>query len=773
MLRKIVTVLVVLFILPIFINAQERTVLKPLGMSYLPAGSSGNAEVIPLSKYQVFKMKQSLKNKNIHNNYSNPDNTLTLIDTLFTNPIPITPGSNFGFFGQDRMLMWFEAPADLFLKEVGFDFISINQPAPLLEVKIVQVVRPKNELEYLGDDWWGWYEATGNGQFNATAFLDDPDRTGPWVPNPLAPDPNEIFGSDIWSDLGVGQPFTPDNDTLTVGTYQFIDLAALGYPDLAAGTIFGVVLKNLDPNLGAGKRVGIFGNPVQTGGFYQFPLWKYYAEANTNPGQCPTLDCYGWWSRDIPLSYAAVVEIYGNTAPDINSFTVLSGGDLGPWTIDANITDENPGNPDSAGVGSAMIQWSTDGGTNWNDVAMTGSEPNFTGEIPAQPAFIKITYRISATDITNLTNNSNPVNFYTFAPSGANTLVIFNGFNDPTGSPQDFYFGPNVEFDRDTWVSGKISEIGLLNNYTNVFEIWNENAGAYNDTLIKQWLEADGGRNYLLAGQEYLGAKNGYVDSTYSAGSFEYDILGVAKSYNDVSFAGVSGQQDIPSWLQPEAGTAFGQPLLDLLNSIPDADSLMFHPTFATGNANWIDGFDVVSGAGVVVDMKVETRGIGGVTNVQTLPTMAHRTLTAGNKIIFHAFDPIALTTAVDDTYPYFYWVGADTANSVFQALQWFDIPVSVNGGEGNLPIEFALEQNYPNPFNPATTIKFSIPEVSKVTLKIYDLLGREVSTLINDTRNAGNYEVNFDASGLASGMYIYTINTDNYTLSKKMMLLK
>ena len=558
--------------------------------------------------------------------------------------------------------------------------------------------------------------------------------------------------------------FTPQTDSVGV-IYQFVDLGALGYPVITAGTIFGVVLKNTAPALTA-SRVGLRGTTV--GGGWQYSLWKFYADDNTNQ---PPTDDWGWWSRDITLGYAAVVDIFGNTAPDINSFTTIPGGtDLGPFTIDANITDENPGDPTNAGVASAMIQWSTDEGTTWNDVAMTGSEPDFTGEIPAQPGNIKITYRISATDVTSLTSVSNQVSFYTFEPTGATTLVIFNGFNDVSGDPQDFYFGPGVEFERDVWVSGGIPDEALLNNYTNIFEIWNEANGTYNDSLISLWIQGDPGRNYFLAGQEWLGAKNAYNDSDYVAGSFEYDILGVSHSYNDISYDGTVGQ-NIPSLLTPTAGTAFGDPLINLFNSVPNnPDSLMYNPTFATGNPNWMDAFDVV--AGTIIDMQVETRGIGGVGNVQTLPTMAHRTLTAGNKVIFSAYDPIALTTAVDDTYPYFYWVGADTANNVFQALKWFDIPVGVEN-EGNLPLEFSLEQNYPNPFNPSTIIKFSIPEQSRVTLKIYDVLGREVRTLVNEVRNAGSHQVNFDASGLASGLYIYTINTDNFTSSKKMMLLK
>jgi len=86
---------------------------------------------------------------------------------------------------------------------------------------------------------------------------------------------------------------------------------------------------------------------------------------------------------------------------------------------------------------------------------------------------------------------------------------------------------------------------------------------------------------------------------------------------------------------------------------------------------------------------------------------------------------------------------------------------------------DFNLEQNYPNPFNPSTTINYSIAERSAVTLKVYDVLGNEVANLVNTTQEAGLHSVNFDASSLSSGLYIYTLNTGNFTSSKKMMLLK
>jgi len=80
---------------------------------------------------------------------------------------------------------------------------------------------------------------------------------------------------------------------------------------------------------------------------------------------------------------------------------------------------------------------------------------------------------------------------------------------------------------------------------------------------------------------------------------------------------------------------------------------------------------------------------------------------------------------------------------------------------------------NYPNPFNPTTVINYSIPEVSYVELKVYDILGNEVANLVSDENTPGNYNVVFDASLFSSGVYIYTLKTNNYFQTKKMMLIK
>jgi hypothetical protein len=90
-----------------------------------------------------------------------------------------------------------------------------------------------------------------------------------------------------------------------------------------------------------------------------------------------------------------------------------------------------------------------------------------------------------------------------------------------------------------------------------------------------------------------------------------------------------------------------------------------------------------------------------------------------------------------------------------------------------HIPKEFRLDQNYPNPFNPSTTIQFALPKECEVILKIFDLLGREVATVVDEKMQAGEYKLRFEAEGLPSGIYFYIIQTERFRKVKKFTLLK
>lgn len=106
--------------------------------------------------------------------------------------------------------------------------------------------------------------------------------------------------------------------------------------------------------------------------------------------------------------------------------------------------------------------------------------------------------------------------------------------------------------------------------------------------------------------------------------------------------------------------------------------------------------------------------------------------------------------------------------------VDWLNTPVNVEGNpEDYFPSSFSLEQNYPNPFNPVTFIKYRVPEASFVTIKVYDLIGREVAILVNEIKNPGSYQVTFDSENLASGVYFYKMIAGDFSSVKKMNLLK
>ncbi len=124
-------------------------------------------------------------------------------------------------------------------------------------------------------------------------------------------------------------------------------------------------------------------------------------------------------------------------------------------------------------------------------------------------------------------------------------------------------------------------------------------------------------------------------------------------------------------------------------------------------------------------------------------------------------------------------WVEVSNSNTdIFLAFDFISMGDVINRKNNK---NYILEQNYPNPFNPSTTIKYSIPNVERmrattaqlVTLKVYDILGREVATLVNKEQKAGNYEVKFNAEMLNSGIYFYQLRSGKYSVTKKMLLLK
>ncbi len=719
--------------------AQNQAIIRADGKIFKPMQAPG----VSSSEIQPIYQKNNPNSVVVkHNSFNTIDGTL---DTL-SHGVP--PGTvNFGFFGQDRMAQWFEAPADMTIKGAAFNTLAVDVEGTSASLKLVKLVWTKDQILSAGVQRWGYYPAAGNGYNDATAFMDDADADGgDWV-DIQGDGLGSPFGADLWSDGGDGFPVTPVAD----GAYAWVDMNILTEPDVLKGDIVAVVMKHEGATMDA-DRIGF--NADNSLGI---PGFKFYANGRLDTG----VD-YGWWSRKYTWDFVLAVELTGDIAPKIEDVTDLPTTlSTDPRMVSATITDINPADPNNAGVASASLWYTTD--STFIEIAMTANGDVYSADIPGQAPGTHVEYYVTADDVAGNPSESRHFGYNIFAPSSSN-LLVFNGYTKPTGYPQSYYFGHDdftgysvVDWPHDVWSYGPLTA-ALVDNYSNIFEIATKGPNDINNDYISTWLGADGARNYLLAGDEWLGAQSNWTNMAHAAGEFHFDVLGINFEYNDVNYA-ASGDQQKPSLVTPIAGTTLGDSLATLFAAT--GDSMYYHPAYEIGVSNWLDGADFES------DVEVFLTGTGADGNTYNIG--GSRTLGAGNKIAFLAYDPLSL----DAPAAQYYWYGFSSTAPQVQALAWFDALTSVREIKGAAVKSFELTQNYPNPFNPSTVIRFSIPQRSDISLKVFDVLGREVATLINEVKDAGSYEANFDASQLATGIYVYQLKAGSFVSSKKMMLIK
>ncbi len=145
---------------------------------------------------------------------------------------------------------------------------------------------------------------------------------------------------------------------------------------------------------------------------------------------------------------------------------------------------------------------------------------------------------------------------------------------------------------------------------------------------------------------------------------------------------------------------------------------------------------------------------------VNTYPRYAFTTTTPDNR---------SRRGQSDTQYPVSLTASANRANIQFE----ISLSTGITNNSSLIPQTYSLQQNYPNPFNPTTKINFSIPKQGMVSLKVYDVLGKEVMTLVNEQKPAGNFEVDFNGSNLSSGAYFYRIEAGEFVDVKRMIIIK
>lgn len=354
----------------------------------------------------------------------------------------------------------------------------------------------------------------------------------------------------------------------------------------------------------------------------------------------------------------------------------------------------------------------------------------------------------------NVNGSSAPSELLAGMPSDrpANILIV-NGFDRAsTGNTYNFIrqhadaFAKNGYAFESATNDAVIDNIVMLNNYKGVDYILgdestaDETLSSTEQALVKTYLK-QGGR-FLISGSEIawdLDYKGSTSDKDFIWNYLKTKYLADAPGGTAGAHYGVTA---VP-------GTVFGGVLPFNFDN----------GTNGTINVQYPDVFKAVNGGtGCLIYTGFDTSyGYAGVTFSGLVPsgTSECKTITLG-----FPFETI---------YP-----AERRVEIMGKILQFFDIPAGINeNGTGSVPYEFKLNQNYPNPFNSSTGIEYSLSRSGEVFIKLFDILGREVKTIYSGYNTAGSHKIIFNSGNLASGTYIYTLNSCGLSLSKKLLLLK
>jgi len=281
-----------------------------------------------------------------------------------------------------------------------------------------------------------------------------------------------------------------------------------------------------------------------------------------------------------------------------------------------------------------------------------------------------------------------------------------------------------------------------------------------------------GARLAVAGGGVFLSTNNG--DNWTYIGLTQYEVYSLAISGNNI-FAGTSGgvflyTNNGTSWTAVNSGLT-----ADEVYSLKFSNNNLYAGTsggifFSNDNgSNWTD----ISSA-TLVDKKVRSIAIYQ-SNIIVGTDGYGAYLSTNNGVTWEA-NNTGITTSTTAIYALTISSSKIYAGTLYRGA-WerplTDYVTDVESSFDKLPGNFRLAQNYPNPFNPSTKIEFSIPEASFVQLKVYDVLGNEVATLVDEEQNAGVYRTDFSGTRLTSGTYFYRLKAGNYVEIKKMVLLK
>jgi len=755
------TVLLVIFVFySLSINnfAQNKYVLKPIATTIISKNHPRGDVIVEKN----IKNKYSNQRKDIQKAY-NHFNGVNTLDTLsYRRLFGGNWNVNFGVFGQEYIIMWFEAPADLTIKEVGVAFAeNLNNVGGSLKLYEVENSISVDDLLNVGPNevkQGRFKSADSTYALGYVGFDEFSDGSGYENVGNLQSFP--FIENSFWSE-GISYPIIPRVSPPDSSVYQFVDTNLFGFePEVTRGELFAVVFKNESKNSHS-DRIGVWAkstslNPDIYG-------WKFYTFGKTDSD---TSTAY-WYSLAYTFDFAVVVDISSEDCfiriQPTELHTTIS---INPRPVEATIISHNPDMPDYRDV---KLNYSTDNGSTWISSQMAYKEDNkYLDTIPGYPPGTGITYYISYYD-SLLDCGIVQSQYYSYAifQKQNDVLLLYNDaapFSNNTakalyvGYPGGYIIDP---VPCDIWISadGTQEAAGVMALYNYVIQIDGQYPAVDFTDAAKEYLDgasAGDERNYLFSSQDYGCYITGDCsDITFTAGDFQYDYLGVE----------TLGPQDLPGGIVGIEGVS-GDPISGWVTDYESANSVgyFFDPSFELGFTSYIDALTPTSGATTTFTTDGQVCGVRneGANWKTTFMTYDYAASNFRSDTSMHGHDDAG------------YAWGITVANQALKFLEWAEYDATdVRLTNQNSPDEFKLFQNYPNPFNPTTRIRWQSPVSGRQTLKVYDVLGKEVAALVNEEKPAGSYEVEFNASSLPSGVYFYQLKVDKFIKTNKMILLR
>lgn len=630
-------------------------------------------------------------------------------------------GVNFGFADGDTMAAFFRPPAGCIVKSVIMTFGKWSgQLTSAINLSIYSSNYHATEIpdSMLYGNFspinLGWWTASGN--------------WAPQVPFSFYP-----LGDLLWGDFPIS--LDPSKDSQTIDT----PMIYLGFEPDVKRNDFMIVAR---PVQGSGQEyTGISagsanGDPMLVG-------FKCYHAGRVGETTTPS-----WWIREYAWTVWVVVEFYENTPPSIDITKMPNTFSTGPFTAKAMIKDLDAHDATQAGVAEAYLHYSTNGAA-WDSVAMSGpaSGGEYSAVIPAVTAPTFVYYYMTAKDPPGLytTTAAAPKKFYVGNLTGSNILLFNQGGGyasvydsvyindlDALGYKYDYMFGS---------VDGTVK----AENYKYVIVPANGNPmPSLSDSLgLNKFVTLlDNGGNLLVSSDEAFGYYTyGWPGDTLATpGGFFHDYLHVKEEYSDAPYDKIL---DV-------AGDGFADALTDTIKL-----------TFPSGVENYSDAVLPTADGSMLFTVTPDTFASKTGGNVNGAGILYNGTY----KVVYL---PFILATLNQN----------DRQTIMKSALDFFGAPSVVSKENTTSPYTYTLHQNYPNPFNPTTNISYSVAKAGQVNVAVFNVIGEKIAELVNGYKTAGSYGVTWNGKdnagqNVASGVYFYRIKAGNFTMTKKMVLMR